>query len=171
MNIILTDIANLSVFIVPIVPTNVKIQSNGSITEVNSLERRISIIDNEELKTIEWSSFFPVNKNYPFTSKGALSNGWAYVAFLELMKKYHLPIRVICTTKSKIPILNSLMTISSFDYSLDNSGDINYSITFKEFYEKFYKFLERDKEVLKYIKNINWQSEAQSALKKFGLMR
>ncbi len=171
MNIILTDIANLSVFIVPVVPVGTSIISKGSNETLEALDHQFQVMNNEAPKEINWSSFFPVNKNYSFVPFGALSNGWLYVAFLELMKKYRLPIRVIFTTQAKIPILNTLATIDEFKYAVDKTGDINYEIKLKEYYEKFYEFLPRDKEVFKYIRRINIKNEATKMMKKFGLIQ
>jgi hypothetical protein len=112
-----------------------------------------------------------VNKDYNFVKNGAMKNGWAYVTFIESMKKYKLPIRVIITTKHKVPVLNSLMAIDKFTYGGDKSGDVAYSIELKEFYEKFITFIDRDIEVAKYVKNYNKKQWAKKQLEKFGLLK
>ena len=171
MNIILTDISGLSVFVVPIVPVETLINSNGEAETINTTEGRFRIIDNEDLKNIYWSSFFPVNKNYVFIKKGSKANGYLYVSFLELMKKYKLPIRVIYTTNKKIPLLNMLASIDAFSFKIDKVGDIQYSISLTEFPEKITEFICREKEILKYIKNLNIKSEAKNLLQKYGLLQ
>jgi hypothetical protein len=113
---------------------------------------------------------FPVNKNYNFMKKLSLKNGWAYVTFLELMIKNQLPIRVILTSKAHVPIYNSLMTIEKFDYTQNKTGDLEYKIELKEFYEKFLTFIDRDIEVIKYIRTHNIKQLAKSQLKKYGLI-
>lgn len=170
MYIILTDIANITPFIVPIVPPNVEIDSDGNNTEQNTLNGQINIIDFPKLRTITWSSIFPVNKKYNFVNAGAIPNGWSYVIFLETMKNFRLPIRIIITTKNKIPILNTLATIDKFERHIDKAGDINYTIQLKEFPEGFFDFVERDKKVYKYIKGYLKSSNKLEILKKFGLM-
>lgn len=171
MNIILTDIANFSVFIIPIVPQNIQIVSAGNSTTYNGIEHQFTIIDNEKPKEIDWSSFFPVNKNYNFVPHTAHQNGWVYVSFIELMKKYSYPIRIIFTTKTKIPILNTLVSIENFTYSVDNSGDINYSIKLKEFYDKFYNFFATDKKIIDNFSTLQKDQFAKDNLEKFGLLK
>ena len=170
MNIIITDISCLSVFIIPVVPLNTAINSNGQAETLNSLEQRFRLIDNKDLKSISWNSFFPVNKNYNFVKRGSLKNGYLYVAFFELMNKYKLPVRIITTTDKKLPLINMLASIDTFQYKVDKTGDINYSIALTEFPETFIEFLNREKEILKYIKNINIQGQTKTALKKYGLI-
>jgi hypothetical protein len=87
------------------------------------------------------------------------------------MKKYRLPIRVIITTKHKVPVYNSLMEIEKFIYGEDKGGDVAYSIELKEFYEKFLTFIDRDIEVAKYVKNYNKKQWAKKQLEKFGLLK
>lgn len=173
MNIIITDIANLDIFLLPVVPANLSIVSAGELDTKDTKETKehqITIINNEPPKTISWSSFFPVNKNYNFVPYTANQNGWAYVAFFELMKKYNLPIRIIITTKNKVPILNTLAGIKTLTYSCDKAGDINYTLNLTEFYEKFYQFIPRDKEVFKYVRELNIKQFAKDNLQKFGLL-
>ena len=141
MNIILSDMAQLGVYLIPIVPSGTTITANGKNETLETLNGNYNHIKTSDLKQISWSSVFPVNKKYNFVPFGALSNGWLYVSFLELMKKYKLPIRVIVTTKQKIPVLNMLAGIKDFSYNVDKVGDINYSISLTEFPNKFWKFL------------------------------
>ena len=171
MNIIVTDISGLSVFVFPIVPVETPINSNGSNETHNGLDGRFRIIDNQELKNVSWSSFFPVNKNYSFVKKGSLANGYLYVTFIELMKRYKLPVRLIMTTNNKIPFLNLLMTIDSFSTKIDKVGDIYYSISLTEFPETFSEFISREKAILKYIKNLDIKSKAKEKLQSYGLLQ
>lgn len=172
MNIILTDIAFISVFIVPIVPVDTPITSNGVADTINSIDKRFRVIDNKDLKKISWSSFFPVDKNYAFIKKGSKANGHLYVAFIELMKRYKLPIRVICTSEKKVPFLNMLASIDEFNYSIDKTGDIQYSITLTEFPDELFAFINRAEEnVQKYIDEKVKDSKAKDLLKKFGLLK
>lgn len=170
MNIILTDIANLSVYIVPVVPAGTEIK----VSEVNeigdTLSGNIRIMKNSALRKLSWASFFPVNKHYNFVPRMALSNGWLYVAFIELMRRFRLPIRVIGTTTKKVPIFNFLASIDEFSWNLDKVGDINYSITLTEFPEGFFEFINRDKEVYRYIRDFLESKDKISRLKESGLI-
>lgn len=170
MNIILTDIANLSVFIVPVVPAGTEIKVEQVNDTEDTLSGNIRIMKNSALRKLSWASFFPVNKHYNFVPRMALSNGWLYVTFIELMRRFRLPIRVIGTTTKKVPVFNFLASIDDFSWNLDKVGDINYSITLTEFPEGFFEFINRDKEVYKYIKEYLESKDKISRLKNAGLI-
>ena len=170
MNIIMTDVANISVFIVPIVPAEASVTANGANSTDNTLGGKVRIIDNCDLRSYKWTSFFPVNKNYSFAKKGSLSNGWEYVTFIELMRRLKLPIRIIGTTSKKIPLFNLLTTIDEFNFSVDKVGDINYTISLTEFPEDFFDFINRDVRVYKYIKKYLKQKDKVNSLKEKGLI-
>ena len=170
MNIIITDISGASIFVVPIVPSNTPITSDGSNDTVEGIDRRFRTINNKELRTIEWSSFFPVKKDYNFVRKGSLADGYLYVLFLELMKKYKLPVRLILTTNEKVPFFNMLMTIDKFSYKFDKLGDIDYTITLTEFPEIFYKFTNIKASIKKHVGNLKENLEKKALLQKLKLL-
>lgn len=170
MNIIITDISGASVFVVPIVPLNTQLGANGSTEKLNSLEERFQIINNKELRTLQWSSFFPVKKNYNFVKKNTHADGYVYVAFFELMKKFKLPVRVILTTKECIPFWTMLMCIEDFSFNPDKVGDIQYSIKLSEFPETICEFITKEKEILKYIGNYKKHIEQKIKLRTYKLL-
>lgn len=174
MNIILTDKANITPFIIPVVPTDIALGATGDNEETDTIQGKISIVKNPHLRSASWSSFFPVNKNYSFVRPGSLSNGWAYVAFIELMRTLKLPIRIIVTNSDRIPILNILATIKKFNISsVDKVGDIYYEIELKETPELIYQFAIRDKEYYnrakKYLKDFKESNDKKDRLVKAGL--
>ena len=71
MNIIVTDISCLSIFLFPIVPTNIKIDSPDGNETISTLETHIRLVGNRKLRSISWESFFPVNKSYNFVPSTA----------------------------------------------------------------------------------------------------
>lgn len=170
MNIIITDISLLSVFIVPVVPVGLEIKSEGDNESIDSLSGKFNLIKYPKLRSIAWSSFFPVNKNYGFLPSGALLDGWLYIAFLELMKKYRLPIRIIITNSDKVPIFNSLVSIDTLTYKLDKAGDINYSIKVTEFPYNLIEFLKQNNEIDKYVTQHNITNFKSVILKENGLL-
>ena len=170
MNIIVTDISCLSIFLFPIVPTNIKIDSPDGNETISTLEAHIRLVGNRKLRSISWESFFPVNKSYNFVPSTVLKNGWLYVTFLELMKKLRLPVRLIFTAKNKIPILNIMATIDNFSYSLDGAGDIVYSISLTEFTDNILSFVDREKEAYKYIGNVVKNGYDKAKLETKGLL-
>lgn len=170
MNLIMTDIANISAYLIPVVPTGTSVKVSGANSTEDTLTGNIRVMNNSSLRCVSWESFFPVNKNYNFVPTGALKNGWIYVTFIETMRRFKLPIRIIGTTASKIPIFNFLASIDDFAWQLDKIGDINYSISLTEFPEGFFNFVNRDKQVYKYVKKYIKSNNKLSALKKAGLM-
>lgn len=170
MNIIMTDLANITAYLIPIVPTGTEIKIESVNETKDTLNGRLRVMNNPSLRSISWNSIFPVNKNYNFMPYSAFSNGWVYVSFLELMRRFELPIRIIGTTKNKVLIFNFLATIDDFTFKLDKVGDINYSISLTEFPEGFFDFVKRDKQVYKYIKDHIKNSNKLDKLKKVGLM-
>lgn len=170
MNIILTDISNLGIFVIPVVPDGTAIKTSSDNEIIDTLDGQINIIGNEKLRKLEWDSFFPVNKHYSFVSNGSLSNGWLYVSFIESMKKLKLPIRVICMAKNKIPMANMLMSIDTFDYYIDKPNDIKYSISLTEFPSKFWGYMTPIAGINKYTKAVQQNRIANEALKKTGLL-
>lgn len=170
MNIILSDIASIAAYIIPVMPFGSQVISSNNNQTINTLMGNVRIVENKPLREFQWGSIFPVNKNYPFIIKNSLANGFLYVAFIELMKKYKLPIRIIMTTDEKIPFVNTLASIDDFSYTTDLTGDIHYSIKLTEFPETFFEFIERTKEVVKYVKGFNEKIKAKELLQHAGLL-
>lgn len=171
MNLILTDLANLTSYLIPVVPRDTKI-SIGNVNEIqDTLTGRMQVIGNAALRTISWSSILPVNKNYQFVPFGVYPNGFVYVEFIETMRRLKLPIRIIGTSNKKLPMYNFLATIDSFSWEMDKVGDIKYSITLTEFPEKFIDFVNRTKEAFKYTKKYITGQQKQNALKQYGLIK
>lgn len=170
MNIILTDLSNTTAYLIPVVPTGTEVKVPDANSTEEILDGNIRVMNNASLRNIGWASFFPVNKDYNFVPNGTFSNGWVYVAFIETMRKFKLPIRVIGTSSKKIPMYNFLATIDDFSYKVDKVGDINYQISLTEFPEGFFDFVNRDKQVYRYVKSYITSSNKLSALKNAGLM-
>lgn len=140
MNIFLTDLLNIENFVIPVVPLNLSVNLKGDNKEEDTLDGKINVMKNSMLRTVAWSSFFPVNKDYKFVRQNSLRNGWLYVAFLESMKTLRTPIRIILTTsQDNRTVLNMTATIDEFNCSVDNAEDIQYSIRLKEFAEGFFE--------------------------------
>jgi hypothetical protein len=133
MNITLSANNNSDIYIIPVVPPNLPIKTAMNNEVLSTLNGDILILGNETLKEFSISSFFPVNKSYKFTANGYEANGWKYVNFIGENKKSKTPIRVVITTKDKYTVLNTLMSIESFVYSVDKVRDIQYELSLKEF--------------------------------------
>ncbi len=133
MNITITDYKRNTVLIIPVVPPDLAIKSSSNNEVYNSIKQDINIIGNAGLREFSISSFFPVDKKYPFVASGSSDNGYEYVSFLEQNKNNKLPIRVVITGKNKKTILNCLMSIESFSFSVAKNSDLNYELSLKEF--------------------------------------
>lgn len=159
MNIILGDLLGMNNFVIPVVPITTKIDFSGGNESKDSIQGRLNVMGNPALRAINWSSVFPVNKNYDFVKRNSLSNGWSYVRFIELQKRAMLPVRLIVTQNDNTPISNFLATIDTFNWALDNVEDIQYTISLTEFRETFVNFMNRTlnpNEVIEsYIRGIN----------------
>ena len=176
MYITLTDLAGSFQYVIPVVPTNVRIKIGAENETMTTLSGLIRLIGSKKLTGISWSSFFPVNKSYSFADPNSLEDGWDYVTFIETMCKYEIPIRIIVTEDkdkigfSKRSVLNTLISIDDFEYSTDKVGDIEYSITLTEFPDSIWDYLNTSITAKKYFSELTLQSVARKALQKLGLI-
>lgn len=131
-HITLTDLAGILRFVIPVVPTT-DVTTEHENTDFRTTRRYLRIFGTQKNKVVEWSSFFPVNKNYDFVENGAEANGWEYVVFLQRCQADNLPIRIVITNENRRPILNMLATIDKFGFREDATNDIQYSISLTEF--------------------------------------
>lgn len=113
---------------IPVVPPEFSVtKPQGDETFETVTGAELSFIDVPGLKTIAWESFFP-SRDYPFISGKKLDDVWQYGYKLDMWVKLKLPVRLII---SGTPI-NMACKISQFDYKINTTGDIEYSITLKE---------------------------------------
>ncbi len=133
MNITITDINKTTVLVIPIVPPKLIMKSGANNEVFSSINKDINIIGNPTLNEFTINSIFPVGKSYPFVANGAEKNGYRYCSFIEENKNNKLPIRVVITTQDKYTILNTLMSIESFTFSINKNSDIEYELALKEF--------------------------------------
>ncbi len=172
MNIIMADVSLSTILFVPVVRVDTPINRDGDVEELNSTDGHFAIINNQKLMTISWESIFPVGHSYNFIHRRALLNGWQYVDFLNLMKRFRLPIRLIISTeRTHRRLWNSLVSIEKFSYHLDEVGDISYSISLKEVPEGFITFIRREAEIIRYVGNLTQRAAREEALRRLGLLR
>ncbi len=112
----------------PVVPPEFSVSKpQGDDTFETVTGEELSFIDTPGLKSISWESFFP-SKDYPFLRCLRLDDVWQYGYKIDIWIKRKLPIRLII---SGTPI-NMAVKVTQFDYKLGMTGDIEYSIAFKE---------------------------------------
>lgn len=131
MKITFADMDGRLTLIVPVIQPPVKFGQTNKHEIFETIKHGdIVLLGGKGLRTVEWSSFFPVNKLYNFIEAGALLNGKEYVTFLE--EHSEVPFRLIITDKLKT-IRNMLVVVDTFEYEYDKAGDIVYSIKLLEF--------------------------------------
>ena len=171
MYITLSNINGTNLFVIPVVPPDVDFKDGGENDTLKTVKGNIRLIDAKALKTVAWSSIFPVNKDYGFVAVGSRVNGYDYVNFLQDAIEAKVPIRVIITTLNKRPICNMLATIDDgFSWTVDTAGDIKYSISLTEFPEKAWDYINGSPTLRQYLTAIAIQSVAKKALSKVGLI-
>ncbi|MCD8025089.1 MAG: hypothetical protein LUE64_06095 [Candidatus Gastranaerophilales bacterium] len=171
MYITLSDISGTYVYIVPIVPPDIEIKDGGENETLKTVNGNIRLVGEKGLKTVSWSSIFPVYKNYGFVAVGSNVNGYDYVNFLQDAVDAKTPIRIIITTLSKRPVCNMLATVDDgFSWTVDTAGDIKYSISLTEFPEKTWDYINASTALKSYLQTIAVQSVAKQALSKVGLI-
>lgn len=171
MFITLSDISGTNLFVVPVVPPDLDFKNGGENETLQTVKGNIRLVGEKTLKTVSWSSFFPVLKNYGFVAVGSRVNGYDYINFLESAIEAKVPIRIIITTLSKRPICNMLATIDDgFSWSIDTAGDIRYSLSLTEFPEKAWDYINGSASLKQYLQTFAIQSVAKKALSKVGLI-
>ena len=141
--------------ILPVVP-QIKYPKNANIDGYEGIKENYNVAGKKKLETIEWSSIFPVNKNYSFQKAGSHTNGYDYVDFLTDRQIGQKPFRLISfetrtlsnmATSTLIDVVsrdvkwdtilkihfNGLVLVKDFDYHTDTVGDIKYTLTLEEF--------------------------------------
>ena len=111
----------------PVLPpefTVSKPQSNETFETVT--QGQLKLIGKPALKSISWSSFFPV-RDYPFL-RDRSDTAFGYLYTIDTWVKKKLPIRLIITDTP----INMACCIDDFSYSIKKDGDMNYSITLGE---------------------------------------
>lgn len=132
MKITFADMDGLLTLVVPFVQPPVKFGQTNKHEVFETLKfGDIVLLGGKGLRTVEWSSFFPVNKLfYNFTEYDSLSDGKEYVTFLE--EHSEVPFRLIITENFKT-IRNMLVVVDSFEYEYDKVGDIIYTLKLLEY--------------------------------------
>ena len=112
-------------------PSNYSISSGQENIEVNLYKYGNTIIDTRPaLKSISFSSFFS-DKNYSF-KRDKYIDKWKCINNIELLKKSKQHIKVMITNTEIGTDKDFICFIEDFNYNTTPSGDIEYSINFKE---------------------------------------
>ena len=94
----------------------------------------INVIGAPKLRTLSFSSIFPVNKNYPFIrAQASYKNGWEYVNWIEKYRRYSVVFRLMFVETFGAVKLDMLCTIDNFVYHQEKNNDIKFQIDFREY--------------------------------------
>lgn len=125
---------NQEVFVLPHVPVDFPLpqpeQNNDTYAGLTRDYRRIGTMG---LRTLSWSSFFPVGWRAAFMPKEARTNGWEYVSFFERWRPQKVPFRFIVLDSTGTTRLSMACTVDTFEPSVRRNGDIAYNITITEY--------------------------------------
>ena len=86
------------------------------------------------------------------------------------MRRLELPIRVIGLSNQGIPLFNFLASIDKFTWGMDRSDNIHYEIELTEFPERFWNFIERDRDALGRLVDTARNFDARQVLERAGLI-
>lgn len=129
--------------VIPIVPSKLpEIDVPQQNDTFKAITGDLNIIGPMGLRSFTLTSFFPVNKKYPYRRAGSLSNGTQYVDFFNKYRAALVPLRVVMAYNDGSELLNMACTIDDFRYYLDAANDISYSLSCRE-----YKFVEDEDDV------------------------
>lgn len=111
----------------PVPPSEFTLSSPQSNETFSTVEGDLKLIGNLGLKTISFSSLFPLQESRISRNNDML--GWDYINLIEELRERKLPFRFMI---SETPI-NIAVTIDEFEYGLGRGDFIRYSITLSEF--------------------------------------
>ena len=120
-------------FVIPVIPADVEIKTERENTDFRTTRRYLRIFGTQKNRSIEWSSFFPVNKNYDFVEPNSVPDGWDIHNFIFRFMDNNLPVRIVVTNDNRRPVLNMLASIDNYSFREDAVNDIQYSIRLTEF--------------------------------------
>lgn len=115
---------------IPVLPSEYKVQSSQSNRSENIIGLgEVSLKGKRNLRTVSFSSFFPLHKNSSYCRKGRILKPLQYVNAIERMKQVGT-VKLVITGSP----LRMTCTIESFEWGEnDGTGDISYTISFKEY--------------------------------------
>lgn len=133
MHITIADPTGLMRFVIPVVPADVEVETERENTDFRTTRRYLRIFGTQKNRSIEWSSFFPVNKNYDFVERNSVRNGWDIHNFITRFQNNDLPMRIVVTNNNRMPVLNMLASVDKYSFKEDAANDIHYAIKLTEF--------------------------------------
>ena len=115
---------------IPVLPSEYKVQSSQNNQSENIIGiGEVSLRGKRNLQTVSFSSFFPYRRNSSYCRRGSILKPLQYVNAIERMKQVGTVKLVITGSPIRMDC-----TIESFEWGEnDGTGDIFYTISFKEY--------------------------------------
>ena len=127
MDIYLSVNNRAEVVSLPVLPPEFTVSKNRNNEVFDTVSQgQLKLIGTSALKTISWSSFFPV-RDYPFL-RDRSDTAFGYLYTIDTWYERKLPIRLIITDTP----INMAVTIDDLTYTIGKDGDMKYSITLSE---------------------------------------
>lgn len=121
------------VLVFPVVPNGgIQLSRDQDNQSFDGINHELQALGNMKLATFSITSFFPL-KRYSFLRPYSSINGWHYVRVIEAVRKRKIPFRALHLDNNGQEVFNLPVTVESFEYWLDQAGDIGYTIDFKEY--------------------------------------
>lgn len=121
------------VLVFPVVPNaGIQLSRDQENQAFDGINHELQALGNMKLATFSITSFFPL-KRYSFLRPYSSINGWHYVRVIEAVRKRKIPFRALHLDNNGQEVFNLPVTVENFEYWLDQSGDIGYTIDFKEY--------------------------------------
>lgn len=121
------------VLVFPVVPNGgIQLSRDQENQSFDGINHELQALGNMKLATFSITSFFPL-KRYSFLRPYSSINGWHYVRVIEAVRKRKIPFRALHLDNNGQEVFNLPVTVECFEYWLDQSGDIGYTIDFKEY--------------------------------------
>lgn len=132
MNVVVSNETKTKVMVLPVVPDKLgEIDYFTNNETFETLQGKITLIGNDELRGFKIESIFPVFKSYPFIKLGANFNGWEYHNFF--MENANKPVRLVVTTDLLKTVVNMLCTYKYTLKGVKANYNIAYALEFIEF--------------------------------------
>jgi len=117
----------------PVLPNgSVNLSRDQNNVKTEGLTGEMQTIGTLGLASFEITSFFPM-RSYPWAETGSVTDGWRYVDAIERVRQRRIPFRGILQDNSGRTIFNLPFAVDSFEYGVDQAGDIAYSMSCTEY--------------------------------------
>ena len=133
MDFVLSYNNNEGVLVFPVIPNGGITLSRGQSNETfDGVNHELQSLGTMDLASFELSSIFPLHA-YPWIRPGSSTDGWSYVHTIEAVRERRIPFRAIYLDNDGEEIFNLPVSVDSFEYGIDQAGDIAYTLEFREY--------------------------------------